>query len=74
MHTDADDDGVRTIVYLNNKSPKLESKLAMPHADLVVASGRTLGRTGGRLVRIQTFSPQHVVGIQMDFRNSVHGN
>eukprot|EP00965_Chrysotila_dentata_P149837 4947875-Pleurochrysis_carterae.AAC.1 len=42
----------------------------MPHADLVVASGRT----GGRLLRIQTFSPNHVVSVRMDFRNCVHGN
>eukprot|EP00965_Chrysotila_dentata_P235229 6200628-Pleurochrysis_carterae.AAC.2 len=70
MHIDGDDDGVGTIVYLNHKDSKLAATAGMPHADLVVASGQT----GGRLIRIQTFSPQHVVGIQMDFRNCVHGN
>eukprot|EP00965_Chrysotila_dentata_P061544 2037647-Pleurochrysis_carterae.AAC.1 len=70
MHTDGDDDGVGTIVYTNHRSPKLAAAISMPYADLVVASGRT----GGRLVRVQTFSPQHVVGVQMDFRNCVHGN
>eukprot|EP00965_Chrysotila_dentata_P081863 2701848-Pleurochrysis_carterae.AAC.1 len=42
----------------------------MPHADLVVASGPT----GGRLIRIQTFSPNHVVSVRLDFRKCVHGN
>eukprot|EP00965_Chrysotila_dentata_P215164 6188599-Pleurochrysis_carterae.AAC.1 len=70
MHTDGDDDGLGTIVYLNHKSAAVASDVGMPHADLVVASGRA----GGRLVRIQTFSPNHVVCCRMDFRNCAHGN
>eukprot|EP00965_Chrysotila_dentata_P146716 4844904-Pleurochrysis_carterae.AAC.1 len=42
----------------------------MPHANLVVASGRK----GGQLVRIKTYSSEHVVCVRMDFRNCAHGN
>eukprot|EP00965_Chrysotila_dentata_P166843 5509574-Pleurochrysis_carterae.AAC.1 len=42
----------------------------MPHADLVVASGRD----GKSVVRIQTYSPNHLVVVHMNFRNCAHGN
>eukprot|EP00965_Chrysotila_dentata_P094547 3125981-Pleurochrysis_carterae.AAC.1 len=42
----------------------------MPHADLVMASGSA----SGSLIRIQTFSPQHLVVVRADFCNCVHGN
>eukprot|EP00965_Chrysotila_dentata_P247499 6207786-Pleurochrysis_carterae.AAC.1 len=70
MHADGNDDGLGTIIYLNHKSSAAAADEGMPHADLVVASGRT----GGRLVRIQTFSPNHVVCVRMNFCGCMHGN
>eukprot|EP00965_Chrysotila_dentata_P072025 2379315-Pleurochrysis_carterae.AAC.1 len=70
MHTDGYDEGAGTIVYLNYKAPSVAADVGMPHADLVVASGRN----GGLLVRIKTFSPNHVVGVRLDFSSCAHGN
>eukprot|EP00965_Chrysotila_dentata_P099400 3286162-Pleurochrysis_carterae.AAC.1 len=71
MHTDGYDDGLGTIVYLNHSAPSVDpAKACMPHADLVVASGRD----GGQLVRVQTFSPVHIIIVRMDFRNCAHSN
>uniref|UniRef100_A0A7S4C4V5 Uncharacterized protein n=1 Tax=Chrysotila carterae TaxID=13221 RepID=A0A7S4C4V5_CHRCT len=70
MHADGNDHGRGSIIYLNHKSSGVAANVGMPHADLVVGSRRT----GGRLVRIQTFSPHHIVCVHMDFCNCVHGN
>eukprot|EP00965_Chrysotila_dentata_P220076 6191556-Pleurochrysis_carterae.AAC.1 len=71
MHTDAVDAGCGTIVYLNHAAiPSSACVDSMRYADLIVAGGRD----GGPLIRIQTFSPQHFVVVNMDFRNCAHGN
>eukprot|EP00965_Chrysotila_dentata_P086548 2857059-Pleurochrysis_carterae.AAC.1 len=70
MHVDSDDNGLGTIIYLKHKLPTVATGVEMRHAELVVASGRK----GGRLAHIQTYSPNHVVAVQMDFRNCAHGN
>eukprot|EP00965_Chrysotila_dentata_P178850 5906027-Pleurochrysis_carterae.AAC.1 len=42
----------------------------MPHADLVIASGPD----GGPMVRIQTYSPNHIVAVRFDSSQCAHCN
>eukprot|EP00965_Chrysotila_dentata_P091378 3016526-Pleurochrysis_carterae.AAC.1 len=69
MHNDGSDDGYGTIVYLNHCASNgshgtaESNEQTMPHADLIIGSGRA----GGRMIRIQTFSPNHFVVVRMEF-------
>eukprot|EP00965_Chrysotila_dentata_P192554 6175251-Pleurochrysis_carterae.AAC.1 len=69
MHTDADDDGQGLIVYLKYATPSVPAAAAvMSQGDLVIVSGPN----GGTMIRIETFSPDHVVAVQADFQRCAH--
>lgn len=71
MHRDAFDDGVGSLVYINHAHSDVESKHAhMPHGDLIVTSGPD----GGPMVRIQTYSPDHLVAVRFDASQCAHCN